>query len=432
MHTASLRSSLNLCALFATLLSGCAVRLIDTDSDSATEGEGSSSATDFTTSATDGEITTTETPATTSTSTSTSTTTTDTGPATVTTDPTIDPGCDGTSHVVELPKEEYEHWLEHGTPLPQGETTGGGEPPDGTTTEAMQTTGDVPPESTTTEAMQTTGETGGETTGGGILTEELCRAICAHESGAVLEDITYCEKWQDKDDGIVRIYCEEGQICEGRRHACIQSRGAEIGDDPVGAWFARAAHDEEASVFAFVALERELADHGAPAELLARLRDAAADEVRHARAATALARRHGGRVQRPRRAATETRSLLAIARENAAEGCVRETWAALSAAHQARSAADPEIRAAMAAIAEDEARHAELAWALDAWLQTVLSDSAWGEVEAARRDAADELTRFLARHEHDAALIRRAGVPDRAAARALSAGLRDALWSAAA
>ena len=53
--------------------------------------------------------------------------------------------------------------------------------------------------------------------------------------------------------------------------------------------------------------------------------------------------------------------------ENAREGCVRETFGALIAMHQAERAGDPIIRRAMRRIAEEETRHAELAWEVASW-----------------------------------------------------------------
>ena len=58
-----------------------------------------------------------------------------------------------------------------------------------------------------------------------------------------------------------------------------------------------------------------------------------------------------------------------IALENAVEGCVREGYAAIVAALQARRAPAPAFRTTMAAIADDEAAHAQLAWDVDAWLR---------------------------------------------------------------
>ena len=50
------------------------------------------------------------------------------------------------------------------------------------------------------------------------------------------------------------------------------------------------------------------------------------------------------------------------------EGCIGETVAALEAAEAARHAIDPVVSAALAAIAEDETRHATLAWRYVGWV----------------------------------------------------------------
>ena len=52
------------------------------------------------------------------------------------------------------------------------------------------------------------------------------------------------------------------------------------------------------------------------------------------------------------------RELEAIAIENAVEGCVRESFGALLATWQAKTAGDARVRAAMKRIARDETRHA--------------------------------------------------------------------------
>jgi hypothetical protein len=49
------------------------------------------------------------------------------------------------------------------------------------------------------------------------------------------------------------------------------------------------------------------------------------------------------------------------------EGCVGETLSVGLAAAQLRDATDPAVRAALARIVGDEARHAELAWDVLAW-----------------------------------------------------------------
>lgn len=411
------RPVLRLSALFAALLAGCSDRELPAESASAGMTGGESESTGSTTSDAPG-TTGTDTGTGTSTSTSTSTTTTTTTSNTVTSNTTEEPPpeCVYADHLISLTPEEYAHWVEHGAP-PPADTTGGetGGSSSGTTGEG---------------SGGTTGEGTGGTTGGGGWSWELCVKICEHEAGAASWDVTQCEQTGVDPDGDVQIYCQEIiEHCDGRTHACVRTRGAAVGEDPVGAWFARATHDEAASVYAFIALGRELADHGAPAELLARIRVAAGDEIRHARATAALARRAGGVIRRPRRGRHAARALVEIARENAVEGCVRETWAALSAAHQARHAEDPAIRAAMAEIAGDEARHAELAWALDAWLASRLSPEERADVARARQAAVRQLRRHLEGQRDDAALCGRAGVPTRAAARRLAAGLERALWT---
>ena len=62
-----------------------------------------------------------------------------------------------------------------------------------------------------------------------------------------------------------------------------------------------------------------------------------------------------------------------MAADNAFEGCVREAYGALEAAHQATHAADPEVRRAFQTIAREEAQHALLSFEMDAWARTRLS-----------------------------------------------------------
>jgi hypothetical protein len=143
---------------------------------------------------------------------------------------------------------------------------------------------------------------------------------------------------------------------------------------------------------------------------------------------TRLALARGASVQAPSFGTIEIRDLTAIALENAAEGCVRETWAALEAAHQARTATDPELRQVMTRIAADEARHAELSHDLDAWIRTRLADETVARVDAARRRAARELLEGM-QGERDPKLCALAGLPAAATARRLCEGLARQLWA---
>jgi hypothetical protein len=151
------------------------------------------------------------------------------------------------------------------------------------------------------------------------------------------------------------------------------------------------AHLEAASVDAFKTLRNELRAHGAPSALVSGAGKAARDEARHARVTRALARRHGGRFQKPVVVRAPLRDLETIATENVVEGCVRETMGALVATHQALAARDPVVRAAMIRIARDETRHAALAHSVHDWAMRRLDRAARARVESARRAAVSAL-----------------------------------------
>lgn len=230
-------------------------------------------------------------------------------------------------------------------------------------------------------------------------------------------------------DALVEVQCDSWWEClGGRGHAALLSDGRAHASDPIGHWAARCAHAEAASVPAFVGLARELEAHGAPRQLRSRALQAAREEVTHAAMMERIAHERGARVQEPRFERMTIRDLEAIATENAVEGCVRETWAALEASYQRRHARSAKVRAAMDRIADDETSHAELARDIDAWCRTRLDAEARARVDAAR-DAA--VARLMA---HRGTAIPEAvrldlGLPSRAQAEALKRGLRDRLWS---
>jgi hypothetical protein len=204
-----------------------------------------------------------------------------------------------------------------------------------------------------------------------------------------------------------------------------RTRRALHGGD-LGAFFAEVAHLEAASVHAFRRLARELRAHGAPRALVRRAERAAKDEIRHARTTAALARRHGGRPAKPRVAARKVRSLARIARENAVEGCVRETFGALLATWQAEAARDPRIREAMRTIARDETSHAALAWDVARWIEPRLRPSTRARLAQARREALESLEADLATPLAPS-IQEQAGVPSPLCARVLLDGVRDVL-----
>lgn len=204
----------------------------------------------------------------------------------------------------------------------------------------------------------------------------------------------------------------------GRRPHGLASTGRTGCDDALGRHFASAAHLEAASVDAFARLRAELAAHGASAALQGAAVLSAVEEVRHAHVTARLAERFGGAVEAPRVEPLPLRPLFEVALDNAVEGCVRETYGALVAHHQAAHAADAELREVMQRIADDETRHAALSWDLAAWAATRLSPSEREQLRAAQREAVATLRAELSAPVHPA-LVETAGLPDAASALAM-------------
>jgi hypothetical protein len=159
-------------------------------------------------------------------------------------------------------------------------------------------------------------------------------------------------------------------------------------DGAAGGALARAwiedARAEYASIAAFERMAAELAAAGAPPALARAARAAAADEARHA----ALCAREAGapfwllplaqRLSEARWTRPSDDALATLAREAWIDGCLGEGIAAAQAA-RAADAARGAPAATQRAIAGDERRHAELAWAVLAW--------AWEAGGPAARDA---------------------------------------------
>jgi hypothetical protein len=195
------------------------------------------------------------------------------------------------------------------------------------------------------------------------------------------------------------------------------------GKNAVGEHFASMATLEAASVVAFRRLHRQLAAFGAPRELLLRIRKAARDEVRHARATGMLAKKYGVTPSAPQVGPYDASpSLFALALENAREGCVRETYGALVAHLQMSRAGDADVRDCMAAIADEETEHAALSWDIAAWIEAQLDDDQRARLAGERRDAFTTLARDLA-VPVDPRVARVSGVPAAADAVRMLEGL---------
>jgi hypothetical protein len=135
--------------------------------------------------------------------------------------------------------------------------------------------------------------------------------------------------------------------------------------------FAGAALMEHASIAAFARFSLQLLALGAPSDLVMEAARAMADETRHARLCFGLAERYGLRSAAPGAldvaGALGDVELLGIVEMVTLEGCIGESAAALEAAWAAEAALDPVVKDALAGIAEDEARHAALAFRFVAW-----------------------------------------------------------------
>jgi hypothetical protein len=194
--------------------------------------------------------------------------------------------------------------------------------------------------------------------------------------------------------------------------------------DPLARHFAEIALLEALSVDAFARLGRELLHHRAPRALRVRVERARRDELRHARAARRVLRALGHRAERggvsghaPRLRGGQ-RTLEDVARDNAVDGCVRETFGALLGTVQAARASDARMRAFFEGIVEDELAHAALAWDLHRHLLLRLSREARARVHAAQARALAELGEG---DESSAELRARAGALSAAERRALAA-----------
>jgi hypothetical protein len=182
-----------------------------------------------------------------------------------------------------------------------------------------------------------------------------------------------------------RPLIHDGQVVRPAIATLPFARSAE--DRAVRDHFASAAQIELSSVWTFLRLAAELAAVGAPDELIARALDAADDEVRHSGMCAGAV---GGleltplamACAQPRFLQRSDRAFATLAVEAWLEGCLNE-GAAAEEARLAAAEAEGAIAPMLAAIASDERRHAELSWAVLAWLYDVAPQIASSAIAAA-------------------------------------------------
>jgi hypothetical protein len=153
-----------------------------------------------------------------------------------------------------------------------------------------------------------------------------------------------------------------------------------------GEWLAD-ARMEHASIASFARFTMDLLAFGAPPDLVEDAQRAGLDEVAHTRLCFGVASFYEGTTYGPgtldlagvRPSGTLTEAALAALYE----GCIGETTAALLAGERARAAESLELRAVYERIAEDESRHAELAYRFVAWAVAEGGDDVRTAVSAA-------------------------------------------------
>jgi len=152
------------------------------------------------------------------------------------------------------------------------------------------------------------------------------------------------------------------------------------------AYWEEVAQLEHASVASFGRVALELMRFGAPSDLVRRAHEAALDEVRHAELAFGLVSALRGVTVGPGPLPLPdglplASTLAEVAEGVVREGCIGETLAAADAVARLRGA-DGAVADVLATIADDEARHAGLAWAMLRWLVEVGGDEVRDRAEA--------------------------------------------------
>jgi hypothetical protein len=150
---------------------------------------------------------------------------------------------------------------------------------------------------------------------------------------------------------------------------------------------------EHASVASFNRVSLQLMALGAPADLVRRTSEAALDEIRHAEQTFALASRFAGSPVGPGpldlSGLTLDTSPEGVLTDLIEEACIRETLGVAEALLAAEQCTDLDTRRILSAIADDELRHAQLAWSTLAWLLDA-HPSLWPQAHSLLNDALTE------------------------------------------
>lgn len=183
-------------------------------------------------------------------------------------------------------------------------------------------------------------------------------------------------------DGVARL----APSVSGREWSNLGA-SVDLDEDTRATWRARlerSALEEHASIPAFARTICQLVALGAPAWLVEKTQRALADEIVHAKRSFEWVERLGGRPVGPGFFPDAVASFagdsvdaiaVALVRDAFRGGCIGETLAAHEAAEHAATAPTSELRGFFETIAEDEARHAALAFETTRWLASRFASS---------------------------------------------------------
>ncbi len=205
----------------------------------------------------------------------------------------------------------------------------------------------------------------------------------------------------------------------------------------IGEAWTRDALFEHASIASFSRFSLHLQAVAAPPHLLELAHRAALDEIHHARLCFALASAYRGEPVGPGPLPLGgdllgSLDLLDITLAAVVEGCVGETLASLDAASALELVTEPACREALTLIAEDEARHAELAWKFVRWAVDTGGPRVHDAVARTFRDALSHPAPAPAPEDpDDLALARHGRLSDQRKQASMRDGLADVVRPAA-
>ena len=182
---------------------------------------------------------------------------------------------------------------------------------------------------------------------------------------------------------------QEGEKCSGNYHWQETEHVHSIDCDEANllaqTWAESAQHELD-SVPAFLQLAWELIANHAPDELISAALDAAEDEIKHAQQCIQMANTYHQKQLKlvppsfsGRPILTGKAGLMRLAAESWVDGCLGEGFAAQKAMLGAQSTQQIFVHTTKKTIANDEQKHAQLAWKILSW---VLSQDTDGDIRA--------------------------------------------------